>query len=117
MCKAATLSAPVDSEYLEVPVSDSDSDSAGASDSEPEEPDKQTAAEIRAYAKIMLHGRSRNDILEAGYHRYAFHDERVPVWLADDERRHLRWAPASNHLDAGVKGTTICRVKDTNLMG
>ncbi len=40
----------------------------------------------------MLNGRARNDILEAGYHRYAFHDERVPVWLADDERRHLRWA-------------------------
>jgi len=70
-------------------MSDSDSDSGGSG---MEEPDKQTAAEIRAYAKIMLQGRARNDILEAGYHRYAFHDERVPVWLADDERRHLRWA-------------------------
>ena len=45
-----TLPADEDSPYQEVPMSDSDSDSGN----DPEEPDKQTAAEIRAYAKIML---------------------------------------------------------------
>ena len=45
-----SLPADEDLPYQEVPMSDSDSDSGN----EPEEPDKQTAAEIRAYAKIML---------------------------------------------------------------
>ena len=48
--RGGTLPADEDSLYQEVPLSDSDSDSGN----DPEEPDKQTAAEIRAYAKIML---------------------------------------------------------------
>lgn len=73
-----------------MPLSDSDADSGGSSDTDVEEPDEHTAAEIRAYAKAMLNGRTKNDVLEAGYHRYAFHDDNVPTWLADDERRHMR---------------------------
>lgn len=79
-----------DTDYQEVPLSDSDAESGGSSDTELEEPDETTAAEIRAYAKAMLEGRSKNDIVEASYHRYAFHDDSVPIWLADDERRHMR---------------------------
>ena len=78
------------SEYQEVPLSDSDADSGGSSETDVEEPDQHTAAEIRAYAKAMLNGRTKSDVLEAGYHRYAFHDDNVPTWLADDERRHMR---------------------------
>ena len=53
-------------------------------------PDEHTAAEIRAFAKAMLNGRTKSDVLEAGYHRYAFHDDHLPSWLADDEKRHMR---------------------------
>ena len=74
-------------------MSDSDRDSDSATDTEMEEPDEQAAAEIRAIAKIMLHGRARNDILDAGYHRFAFHDTHLPKWFAEDERRHMKCAP------------------------
>ena len=79
-----------DPEFQEVPLADSDAESGGSSGTELEEPDEHTAAEIRAYAKAMLNGRTKSDVLEAGYHRYAFHDDNVPTWLADDERRHMR---------------------------
>ena len=88
--KAAVEAVTEDTEYQEVPMSESDAASDGSSDTDLEEPDEHTAAEIRAYAKAMLKGRQRNDILESGYHRYAFHDDDLPVWLADDERRHMK---------------------------
>ena len=79
-------------EFEEVPVAESDAESAGSSDTEMEEPDEQTAAELRAMAKVMLNGRSRQDVLDGAYHRYAFHDDRLPRWFAEDEQRHMRRA-------------------------
>lgn len=72
----------------------SDSDAASSSGDEgsdgPEEPDERSAAELRALAKAMLRGRRKNDILDASYHRFNFHESGMPLWFADDERRHMR---------------------------
>ena len=70
-----------------VPQQVTDSDE---SDSEMEEPDGDEAAEIRAVAKLMLKGRTKNDMIENGCHRYAFHDSNMPRWFAEDEERHMR---------------------------
>lgn len=51
-------------------------------------------AEVRALAKRMLRKRSRDELLEGAYNKYAFHDAGLPRWFAEDQRRHARWAPA-----------------------
>jgi DNA-directed RNA polymerase subunit E'/Rpb7 len=45
---------------------------------------------VLALARKMLNGRSRTDILDGAYHRYAFHDADVPKWFYEDEKRHMR---------------------------
>lgn len=71
-----------------MPQDASDSDASSASDIE--EPGFQESAEIRAVAKAMLKGRRKNDIIEDGYHRYAFHDTHLPRWFQEDEEKHMR---------------------------
>lgn len=51
-------------------------------------------AEVRALAKRMLRKRSRDELLEGAYNKYAFHDAGLPRWFAEDQRRHARCAPA-----------------------
>ena len=48
--------------------------------------------QVLALARKMRGGRERQDILDGAYHRYAFHDEGLPRWFAEDERRHLQCA-------------------------
>ena len=52
----------------------------------------QGKAELRALAKKTLRGSARSELLEGGYHRYAFHDTNMPKWFQEDERRHMRCA-------------------------
>lgn len=47
-----------------------------------------------ALARKMMDGRSKQDILDSSYHRYAFHDTNMPKWFYEDEKRHMRCAPA-----------------------
>jgi len=47
-------------------------------------------AEVRALAKRMLRKRERDELLEGGYNKYAFHDDGLPRWFAEDQRRHAR---------------------------
>lgn len=49
-------------------------------------------AQVLALARKMRSGRAKNDILDSAYHRYAFHEDSVPRWLYEDEKRHLRCA-------------------------
>lgn len=52
----------------------------------------ETVAQVLALARKMQGGRARNDILDSAYHRYAFHDDNLPRWLYEDEKRHMRCA-------------------------
>ncbi len=58
------------------------------------EPEICRACQVLALARKMLDGRSKQDILDSSYHRYAFHDTGVPKWFYEDEKRHMRCAPS-----------------------
>lgn len=59
----------------------------------------QNPLQVLALARKMRNGRSKNDILDGAYHRYSFHDDDLPRWLYEDEKRHLRCAyPSSQPL-------------------
>ena len=55
-------------------------------------------AETRALAKLMLRKKTRNEIIEGTYNRYANHDDPavLPDWFLEDEARHFR--ANTNHL-------------------
>lgn len=58
-------------------------------------PDTCCACQVLALARKMLDGRSKQDILDSSYHRYAFHDTGVPKWFYEDEKRHMRCASST----------------------
>jgi hypothetical protein len=47
--------------------------------------------QVLALAKKMLRRRDATDVMEAAYNRFAFHDDKLPRWFAEDESRHMRW--------------------------
>lgn len=49
-------------------------------------------AEVRALAKRMLRKRSRDELMEGAYNKYAFHDPGLPRWFDEDQRRHAKYA-------------------------
>ncbi|KFM27898.1 AdoMet-dependent rRNA methyltransferase spb1 [Auxenochlorella protothecoides] len=50
-------------------------------------------ATMMALAKKMLRRRVKDDIVEAAYNRYAFHDTGLPKWFEEDEKKFMRPAP------------------------
>jgi AdoMet-dependent rRNA methyltransferase SPB1 len=78
--------------FEEVPMSESD-DGSDSGEEEFEALDDVAKAEVLALAKKFLRKKTKDDIMEAAYNRYAFHDEGLPTWFADDERKFLRPAP------------------------
>lgn len=78
--------------FEEVPMSDSDDGSdSGAEEFEALDDDQK--AEVRALAKKFLRRKSKEDIMEAAYNRYAFHDDNLPKWFVEDENKYMRPAP------------------------
>jgi AdoMet-dependent rRNA methyltransferase SPB1 len=61
-------------------------------DSDNESMDSEDMAETRALAKLMLRKKTRNEIIEGTYNRYANHDDPnvLPDWFLEDEARHYR---------------------------
>lgn len=70
----------------------------GAGGSDDESMDSDDMAETRALGKLMLRKKTRNEIIEGTYNRYANHDDPavLPDWFLEDERRHYR--PNLDHL-------------------
>ena len=78
--------------FEEVPMSDSDDGSdSGAEEFDALDDDQK--AEVRALAKKFLRRKSKDDIMEAAYNRYAFHDDNLPKWFVEDENKYMRPAP------------------------
>ncbi len=50
----------------------------------------QGKAEVLALAKRMLRRKEKESIIDAAYNRYAYHDNPMPRWFSEDERRHMR---------------------------
>lgn len=59
----------------------------------------QGKAEVLALAKNMLRRKDKESIIDAAYNRYAFHDENMPRWFTEDEKRHMRCVSYSIHVD------------------
>ncbi len=80
--------------FEEVPISRRHADGAGSSDDSSDDGfddlDDDGKAEVLALAKKMLNGRDRQDIMDAAYHRYAFHESGMPRWFEEDEARHMK---------------------------
>jgi hypothetical protein len=50
-------------------------------------------AEVLALAKRMLRRKTRDELLEGAYNKYAFHDTgALPRWFAEDQQRYARRA-------------------------
>jgi len=54
--------------------------------------DSEGKAETRALAKVMLRKKSRNEILDSTYNRFATHEDKssLPDWFVEDEARHFK---------------------------
>ncbi|KAK2991692.1 hypothetical protein RJ640_016398 [Escallonia rubra] len=76
-----------DFEIVPAPATDSSDDS---SSDESEEEDVNSKAEILAYAKKMLRKKQREHMLDDAYNKYMFHDEGLPKWFVDEEKRHCQ---------------------------
>jgi len=73
------------------PSNDDDSSDGESDDSEDEFEtlDDNAKAEVMALAKKMLHKKAKDSIIEAAYNRYAFHDEGLPKWFEEDEKKYM----------------------------
>ncbi|KAI3446129.1 hypothetical protein Pfo_002794 [Paulownia fortunei] len=72
-------------EIVPAPATDS-SDTSSSEDSDEDGID--TKAEILACAKKMLMKKQREQMLDVAYNKYMFHDEGLPKWFVDEEKRH-----------------------------
>ena len=72
---------------------DDDGDASSGDESDfMENLDTQGKAEVMALAKRMLRRKSKDEIVEGAYNKYAFHDEGMPRWFAEDQLHHARCA-------------------------
>ncbi|XP_073308166.1 adoMet-dependent rRNA methyltransferase spb1-like [Primulina huaijiensis] len=82
-----TQSSKVEDGFEIVPAPETDSsDSSSEDDSDNDSID--TKAEILACAKKMLTKKQREDMLDDAYNKYMFHDEGLPKWFLDEEKKH-----------------------------
>lgn len=73
-----------DFEIVPAPATDSSDDSS----SDESDYDVQTKAEILAYAKKMLRKKQREQMLDDAYNKHMFHDQGLPKWFEDEEKKH-----------------------------
>ncbi|KDD73562.1 Spb1 C-terminal domain-containing protein [Helicosporidium sp. ATCC 50920] len=80
-----------DDDFEVVPQGGGDAESE--SEDELDALDNDAKAELMALAKKMLRRKVKDNIVEAAYNRYAFHDTNLPKWFEDDEIKHMRPIP------------------------
>lgn len=73
-----------DFEVVPAPASDSSDSSSDESDDD----DVETKAEILACAKKMLTKKQREEMIDDAYNKYMFHDDGLPKWFVDEEKKH-----------------------------
>ena len=73
--------------------SETDDDEKFDYDSEVDELSDDTRARILAIGKKMIRKKDREELIDDAYNRYAFDDEDLPDWFAEDERRFMRPLP------------------------
>ncbi|CAA3027595.1 rRNA methyltransferase [Olea europaea subsp. europaea] len=78
----------VDDDFEIVPAPHTDSSDSSSDDSD--EDDIGSKAEILACAKKMLTKKQREQILDDAYNKYMFHDEGLPKWFVDEEKKHYQ---------------------------
>ncbi|KAE8705187.1 SNF1-related protein kinase regulatory subunit gamma-1-like [Hibiscus syriacus] len=76
-----------DFEIVLAPATDSSDDSYS---DDLEDDDVETKAEVLACAKKMLRKMQRDQILDDAYGKYMFHDDGLPKWFLDEEKRHCQ---------------------------
>lgn len=81
-CTQNQASKKDDFEIVPAPETDSSDDSSD------DELDDYTKAEILACAKKMLRKKEREQMLDDAYNKYMFHDEGLPKWFLEEEKRH-----------------------------
>lgn len=82
----AKAKAKDDFEIVPAPATDSSDDSS----SDESDEDVESKAEILAYAKKMLRKKQRETMLDDAYNKYMFHDDGLPKWFVDEEKKHYQ---------------------------
>ncbi|KAE8705407.1 isoflavone reductase-like protein [Hibiscus syriacus] len=85
--KLQALKEEDDFEIVLAPATDSSDDS---SSDDSEDDDVETKAEVLACAKKMLSKMQRDQILDDAYGKYMLHDDGLPKWFLDEEKRHCQ---------------------------
>lgn len=80
----------ISKDFEVVPMSEDESDSAAE---EFDRLDENAKAEVLALAKKFIHKKSKRELIESAYNRYAFHDTDLPKWFIEDENKYMRPAP------------------------
>eukprot|EP00898_Chlorokybus_atmophyticus_P000931 jgi/Chlat1/1839/Chrsp14S02230 len=100
----ATTSAKADDSGFQVvpaEMKDGSDDSIDTSDY-----DTDDKAAVLAYGQKILRKKQREDMLDAAYNRYAFHDDNLPRWFVEDERKHMKaQAPITKEEMEAAKAT------------
>ena len=67
-----------------------DDDDSDWSDDSIDSDDTEALAHDMVLKKMFLRSKSKRALVDASYSKYAFHDDGLPVWFEQDEKRHLR---------------------------
>ena len=68
--------------------SETESDSDSEAERDEDGYDSETRRAVRLMGPSFLRKKSREELIDAGYNRWAFNDEGLPGWFVDEEKQH-----------------------------